>query len=653
MCGIVGVIAARAGRLPRPEVAEAMCHAIAHRGPDDQGIHYSERAFIGMRRLSIIDLDGGHQPIHNEDQTVWVVFNGEIYNFRELRRELESLGHRFATNSDTECIVHAYEEYGEECFGRLRGMFAIAILDTRQQKLVLGRDRLGKKPLYYTERDGTLAFASELKSLLVLPEFDRRISAGAMQDYLILGYVPTPQAVFETTHKLPPAHYLVFRDGSVTIRRYWELAFEPKLPGSETELAEELRQRLEDAVRVRLVSDVPFGAFLSGGMDSSLVTALMARNLGAPVKTFTIGFKEAAFDETADARLVARHVGAEHHELVVEADAVGLMDELVWYLDEPFGDSSAIPTYLVARLAAQHVKMVLSGDGGDELFAGYERYRKYQSLDRLSRVPFNLAARCLCTAGRMLPAGLGVRLQRIGARLRMPFPERYLTGVATSPAETANALLARDYGARDLFAGVRTAYERTDIAPGLERLLAGDIATYLLDDILVKVDRMTMANSLEARAPLLDHELVEFAARLPLHLKYRGGAGKHLLRHVARDLLPPSTLRKRKQGFGIPLARWFRHDLKELAQDLFASRSFRERGIFDATAVRRCLEQHLAARHDHSEQLWLLLSFELWARRFLDAHSPGSARPSVASRSARALPASAQAVGAPCRGGTA
>jgi asparagine synthase (glutamine-hydrolysing) len=596
-----------------------MCRMIVHRGPDDQGIYLGAMAQIGMRRLSIIDLAGGHQPIHNEDNTVWIVFNGEIYNFRELREDLERRGHVFYTNTDTECIVHCYEEYGEDCFSRLRGMFGVAILDIANNKLVLARDRVGKKPLFYLSEGGQLGFASELKSLLVLPGFDKQISFAALQEFLVLGYVPAPQTIFEKVRKLPPAHYLVFQNGAISVHRYWQLAFESKWKSDESSLKHQLLEHLEDAVRVRLVSDVPFGAFLSGGIDSSVVAALMARNLGAPVKTFTIGFRESEYDETLDARAIATHIGADHHELVVEANTVTLMNELVWHFDEPFGDASAIPTYLVSKLASGHVKMVLSGDGGDESFAGYERYAKYKLLNAIANLPFKISGRLLHLLGRITPGARGNRLYKIGNRTLTSYPERYLSGVALSTMEDLGMLLGSSKVMPDLFSSVRQYFLRDDIASEMDRILAGDMATYLADDVLVKVDRMTMANSIEARAPLLDHLLMEFAARLPETLKLHYGTSKYLLREAARELLPPSCLKKRKQGFGIPLAKWFREDLRELMFDLLASQSFRERGIFNLAGTRQCLERHVAGDHDYSEQLWLLMNFELWARCFLDA----------------------------------
>lgn len=596
-----------------------MCRLIAHRGPDDQGIHVHGGTRIGMRRLSIIDLGGGHQPIHNEDRTVWVVFNGEIYNFSALRQELEALGHAFYTRSDTECIVHGWEEWGEGIFSRLRGMFAIAILDQRDGTLTLARDRIGKKPLYYSVLpDGQLVFASELKCFFAVPGFRPVVSQQATHDYFALGYVPAPQSIWEGVHKLLPGHFLKVGAGRTELKCYWQLAYEPKLPADEAALKEQLLEKLQDAVRVRLVSDVPFGAFLSGGLDSSIVAVLMARQLGRPLKTFSIGFKEDEFNELPDARVVARHVGAEHHELVVEADAVSLMQDLAWYFDEPFGDASAIPTYLVSRLAAGHVKMVLSGDGGDELFAGYDRCRKFLQLERIARGSLGLGAPALRLASRLLQGQWGWRLDRIADRLEQPWPDQYLSGVALSTADDLRRLLRPELLGTDPFAGVRHHFEREDIPSRLEKILSGDMASYLVDDVLVKVDRMTMANSLEARSPLLDHELMEFAARIPPELKLRGGQTKYLLRQVARDLLPEHVLNKRKQGFAIPLARWLRGDLRELMRDTLSAAQLRKRGIFNENEVERCIGEHLAGTHDHSTRLWLLLSYELWAQSFMD-----------------------------------
>ena len=624
MCGIAGIVSVNGRALPDAAIADAMCQLIVHRGPDDQGIYRTPTAQIGMRRLSIIDLAGGHQPIHNEDKSIWIVFNGEIYNFKELRHDLEQRGHAFYTNTDTECIVHAYEEYGDECFAKLRGMFAIAILDHKRNRFVLARDRLGKKPLYYTKtKDGYLGFASELKSLFAVPGFDPSVSQAATREYFSMGYVPGPASIYEAVQKLPPAHYLVLEGGKTSIKRYWKLAFQPKWDGSEAELSARLLVHLDEAVRMRLVSDVPFGAFLSGGLDSSIVAALMARHMTSPVKTFTIGFHEDAFNEIPDARLVAHHIGAEHHELIVTPDAVGMLQELAWYFDEPFGDSSSIPTFLVSRLAAGHVKMVLSGDGGDEAFAGYSRYQKYMQLNRMARLSLGTARQGLALAGALAGNALGTRLRRIADRMALPYPERYLSGVAVSTVADISPILSLDLASLDPYAQIRGHFMRSDIDDEMEQILSGDIDTYLVDDILVKVDRMTMANSIEARAPLLDHVLLEFCARLPFHLKNNGTVGKYLLKKAARELLPDACLQKRKQGFAIPLAAWFRTDFKSLMQDILSSQSFRERGIFNVAGVRACFDRHLSGQRDFSELLWLVLTYEMWARAFVDGRASG------------------------------
>ena len=614
MCGIIGVAAAPGQQAPGLEVGRAMNALIRHRGPDDDGFFADGRVLLGMRRLAVIDLAGGHQPMHNADGSVQAVFNGEIYNYRELRAELVARGHAFYSESDSEVVVQAWEAWGEGCFARLEGMFAIALWDARRQLLVLARDRFGEKPLFWHDDGRRLAFASELKSLLALPGFRRELDADAVRAYACFGYVPAPRSIFVGVAKLEPGHYLAYAGGKARISRYYTLPFTPKFAGSEAEAGDELARRLDAAVASRLVADVPFGAFLSGGLDSSVVVALMARHLGQPVRTFSIGFREDAFNELSDARRVARHLGTEHHELVAEPDAVDLLQQLVWYLDEPFADSSAIPTFLVSRLARQHVTMVLTGDGGDEAFGGYDRYLRFLALQRLGAAR-PLAGLAAAAAGRLVPGSTGYRLRGLGERLRQPFPDSYLSGVAMTRADLAAELLGEaggnHYGA---------APRRTDGgAEMLDRIVALDIDGYLADDILVKLDRMAMANSLEGRAPLLDHRVVEFAVQLPPSLRIRHGRGKHLLREVARRWLPAEVLDKPKQGFAIPLDAWFRGPLRALAEDVLASRAFRERGLVRPEAARRILDAHLAGQAAHGETLWLVLSLELWARRFLDA----------------------------------
>jgi asparagine synthase (glutamine-hydrolysing) len=430
--------------------------------------------------------------------------------------------------------------------------------------------------------------------------------------------VPGPDSIYEGVHKLPPAHYLMLEGGRVTTHRYWRLQFEPKLKAGEAELTQRLLELLDESVRLRLVSDVPFGAFLSGGLDSSIVAVLMARHLSTPVKTFSIGFREDAFNEIPDARRIAQHIGADHHEEVMTPDAVGMVNEIAWYLDEPFGDSSSIPTFLVARMAVKHVKMALSGDGGDEAFAGYERYRKFMKLDAATRLSLGLVAPGMRLAGKVAGGHLGTRLGRMADRTSLAFPERYLSGVALSTNEDLRPILSPDIAALDPYARVRAHFQRDDIHTQMDQVLSGDVDSYLVDDILVKVDRMTMANSLEARAPLLDHVLLEFCAQLPFDLKSDFRSGKYLLKKAARALLPPESLNKRKQGFGIPIAQWFRGELKPLMQELIGDRAFRERGVFDVAGVKRMYDLHLAGNHDFGELLWLILTYEMWARTWLD-----------------------------------
>ena len=628
MCGIAGLISLDGRALPGLQTLDAMCRTIVHRGPDDQGTFHTDWAAIGMRRLSIIDVAGGHQPVTSAGGRIQLVFNGEIYNFRELRQTLEARGYVFQSHSDSECIAHAYAEYGTDCFAMLRGMFAIAIVDQDRRRLVLARDRIGKKPLYLGELSpGVLGFGSELKTLLAVPGWQPRISMDAVQDFFSLGYIPAPDTIFEGIGKLPPGHWMSIEPGqdggapNIVQTRYSHVDFLPKWTDDEDTLQERLFAELDDAVRVRLVSDVPFGAFLSGGLDSSVVCALMTRHLSQPLKTFSIGFDEAGFDELPDARRVAQHLGTEHHEMVVRPDAANLLETLVHHFDEPFGDSSAIPTFLVSQLAARHVKMVLSGDGGDELFAGYSRYRRYATLQRIRRTTLGMAPGLAKLGGALLPGARGRRLSGIGQRLGLPWPDDYLALVAlANPADLR--LLFGERAHADPFSSVRQRFVRSDIDSHAEQILSGDMDTYLVDDILVKVDRTTMANSLEARAPLLDQNLIAFAARLPFDLKLRGEQGKYLFRKVAARLLPAEVLTKRKQGFAIPLATWFRNDLRPMLLDTIGSRAFKERGIFDQAGIQRLVDEHQQGLQDRGELLWMVMVLETWMRTLPDQTSP-------------------------------
>lgn len=620
MCGIVGIVAAPGQPAPQEVTGRAMNEAVRHRGPDDEGFYQDDRALLGMRRLAVIDVAGGHQPVHAEGGRIQAVFNGEIYNYRELRAELQARGRTFQSQSDSEVVVQAYAEYGDACFSRLHGMFAIAIWDTRTQTLILARDRFGEKPLFYAHDSTRLLFASELKSLIQAPGFRRDIDTDALRGYVRYGYVPSPASIFQSVRKLPPGHYLRYAEGRIELKRYYALDFSRKQQIAEAEAEEHLATLLHEAVRSRMVADVPFGAFLSGGLDSSVIVALMTQHSSQRVRTYSIGFKEAAYNELSDARRVAEHLGTDHHELVVEPDAVSLLERLVWHLDEPFADSSAVPTFLVAQLARNEVAMVLTGDAGDEAFAGYTRYLRFLKLHRLGALkrPAALAAGL---ASGLIGGPFGYRLRGVAERMCEPFPDSYLHSVAQSRPETERDLLGEAAASYD---DPLHSIQSTAHASMLDRIIEIDFASYLPDDILVKIDRMAMANSLEGRAPFLDHRVVEFAISLPDALRVRRGRGKHLLRKVAARWLPADVLAKPKQGFSIPLGEWFRGPLRPLAEDVLGSRAFRERGLIRPDAARACLDDHLAGRADRGESLWLILSLELWARRYLDSSPSGA-----------------------------
>ena len=599
---------------------KAMCDVMRHRGPDDDGFHVEPGIALGMRRLSIIDLATGHQPIHNEDGTVWVVFNGEIYNYRELRRLLEASGHRFHTSSDTETIVHGYEEWGEQVFSKLRGMFGIALWDARARTLLVARDRAGIKPLYYGEAGGRLFFGSEAKCLLANPEVDRRLDAAALDHYLAYQYTPRDGSIFSGIRKLRPGHYLRTRDGRVTIEQYWQLPVSDGFEGDESDALAAVRHTLDGAVRSHMMSDVPLGAFLSGGIDSSIVVALMAHASNRPVKTFSIGFEESGFDELPHARRVAQHLGTEHHELVVRPDALGILDRLVWHFDEPFADSSAIPTWYVSEMARRHVTVVLSGDGGDELFGGYTRYLPHPRVASFDRLAPGIGRAVAAAAWRALPHGArGKNFLRHVARNPIG---RYVDSVSFFRSDERQALLApavrAGLGVWDAERYFSSAFARFAGLPFNAQLMAFDFETYLPEDCLVKVDRMSMAHSIESRVPLLDHLVIELAASLPASMKMPGGRLKHLLKELAFSLVPREILDRPKQGFGVPIGAWFRGELREAFGDILGSPLTRQRGYFDFTFVDRILADHLAGRRDHASQLWMLLVFELWHRQYVD-----------------------------------
>jgi asparagine synthase (glutamine-hydrolysing) len=628
MCGIAGFVdrdASDRGNAAPFALVHRMCEVIRHRGPDDEGIHVAPGVGLGMRRLSIIDLAGGRQPIHNETGTIWVVFNGEIYNYQDLRAELEALGHHFATSSDTETIVHAYEQWGERAFSRLHGMFGIALWDAPARTLLLARDRAGQKPVHYAERGGRLYFASEIKSLLAAGAVDRSINVHALDHYLAFLYTPRDESIFQGVKKLPPGHYLRWHDGRTDVRCYWEVAAAETFAGSETEAVAELDRVLQKAVRSHMVSDVPLGAFLSGGVDSSAVVGMMARASARPVKTFSIGFDEPAFDELEHARTVARHFGTDHHEFVVRPDGLSILDDLVSHFDEPFADSSAIPTWYVSEIARRHVTVVLSGDGGDELFGGYDRYLPHPRVAQFDR---------LRVPGVRTIASLVWPRLRHGARgknflrhVAQDAAGRYLDSIAMFQADERSSLFTADVRSAlsaDTGAVLRRRFERFSGLPHESRMMRFDFETYLPEDVLTKVDRMSMAHSIESRVPLLDNDVIDFAASLPSRFKIREGRRKHVLKETLRPLLPAGILDRRKQGFGVPLGVWFRGGLTGLFADVLDSPRARQRGYFEPAFVSRLLQEHLAGRRDHTLRLWQLLVFELWHRQYLDASTVAS-----------------------------
>jgi asparagine synthase (glutamine-hydrolysing) len=628
MCGIAGFVESSSPSAPfdvesSRALAHRMCDVIRHRGPDDEGLWVGEGVALGMRRLSIIDLSTGRQPIHNEDRTVWVVFNGEIYNFRSLRRTLEEAGHVFYTSTDTEVIVHAYEQWGTNAISRLRGMFGLAIWDTRSRTLVVARDRMGIKPMHYATVKGRLYFGSEIKSLLEAPDLPRDLDMDAIDHYLSFLYTPRDGSIFKSVRKLPPGHLLMWRQGVVTIEQYWELPATESYQGSEPDAVQQLRAVLTDAVRSHLVSDVPLGAFLSGGVDSSLVVGLMSAASSGRVKTFSIGFNEPAFDELDHARRVARHFDTDHHEFVVQPDGIDILDRLISHFDEPFADSSAIPTWYVSEMARRHVTVVLSGDGGDELFGGYNRYLPHPRVAAFDRYIPPAGRRIAAMAASTLPHGARGKnfLRHVGRNDH----GRYIDAIRFFGTDEKPALLTMDarrsMGGFDAEQRLARHFERYSQLPWASQMMRFDTETYLPEDVLTKVDRMSMAHSIESRVPLLDNEVVAFASTLPASLKIKEGRRKHILKEVAATLLPRDVLDRRKQGFGVPLGVWFRGHLRELFSDTLLSSASLQRGYFRPAFVRQLLDEHVAGTRDHTLRLWQLVVFERWHQQYVDGRT--------------------------------
>lgn len=616
MCGIAGFIDKQRNYENAEQLIERMCHVMRHRGPDDQGIWIGDSVALGMRRLAIIDIASGHQPISNEDQSVLVVFNGEIYNFRELRQQLQAQGHRFQTTCDTEVIVHAYEEYGDDCVIYLRGMFAFALWDRKRQRLLAARDRFGKKPFNYFWDGQRLIFGSEIKSI-VEADISRNINPLALDEFLLYRYIPTPHTLFQGISKLPAAHILIYENGQITTKRYWELPFTPTNRDDEATAIEKTRLLIQEAVQMRLVSEVPLGAFLSGGVDSSIVVGFMSKFSAQPVQTFAIGFEEEAYSELFYARQVASHFGTNHHEFVVQPDLVSVLPELVWAYDEPFADSSMLPTYYVSKLAREYVTVVLTGDGGDEIFGGYTRYQRELSINRIP-----LFFRLLMGYGGMLLPD-GMRGKNRLNNLRYDFANRYMHVFQVFPNSLRASMYSQDYASlvHDHDPGERLISELQHVShlDITSRMQYADVRNYLADDILVKVDKASMINSLEARAPLLDHYLAEYVSSLPAKFRVRDGELKYLLKKVAQDILPANILSRPKQGFAVPIKHWFRNELNHYTSDLLCSRQSRQRGIFNQEFIDNILHAHAHSKSvDFSEAIWALLCLELWFQTYMD-----------------------------------
>lgn len=627
MCGIVGIIN-NGERVANREILEKMNRAIVHRGPDDDGFYFNENVGLGMRRLAIIDIAHGKQPIHNADKTKWIVFNGEIYNYQELRADLEKRGHKLYTNSDTEAIVRLYDEYGVDCVKYLRGMFAFAIWDEREKELFIARDRVGKKPLLYSHQpNGDLIFGSEFQALLQHPDISREVDAEAIDAYLSYLCVPAPLTAFKQIRKLEPGHWLKWKDGVIETRRYWQPDFSRKIKISEQEAIEETTRILRESTKLRMISEVPLGAFLSGGVDSSIVVALMAQESSQPVKTFSIGFEEQDFSELKYARRVANHVGAEYNEFIVRPNALDVLPTLVEHYGEPYADSSAIPTYYVAKETRQHVTVALNGDGGDESFAGYERYVAMGLAEAYNRIPSALRKVFIEAPVGVVPTSELKKsrardAKRFLAAARLPRNERYFRWMSTFDREAKQALYTDDFAARlaNVDAGdfLGDWFSNANGSGSLDAALLVDQMTYLPNDLLVKVDIATMANSLEGRSPFLDHKVIEFAASLPASLKMGRFETKSLLKKVAARLVPKEVIYRKKMGFGVPIGKWLRGEMKDFVREVLLSQKSLNRGIVKPQMLQKYVSEHIKSERDHAFRIWTLLMLELWFQKFID-----------------------------------
>jgi asparagine synthase (glutamine-hydrolysing) len=629
MCGICGVIQPK-NRIVSEDIIRRMCSKMQHRGPDDEGVYLKNGHLavgLGHRRLAIIDLStSAHQPMSNEDGSIWLVINGEIFNYKQLRKELEQKGHYFKSRTDFEVLLHLYEDLGEDCVSKLRGMFAFAIWDQRENKLILGRDRLGQKPLIYYFNGQSLCFASEFSALFASGLVEKKINYSMVDSYLAFGYIPAPRTIYEKVYKLLPGHLAIYKNNKLTFRRYWQLNYAHKLNIDEQQAVEELRRIITEAVRLRLQSDVPLGVFLSGGLDSSMVVAIMA-GLGQKVKTFSIGFTEQAFNELDYARMVAQRYQTEHRELIVTPKAAEIIPLLVERYGEPYADSSAIPSYFVARETRRFVTVALNGDGGDESFAGYERYQAMYLAQAYCKIPRVLREGILNKILTRLPDSIHFhsrlrKIRRFAQGAALPYQKRYLRWMSMLKEDLRNQIynerLKDNLRGEDTLQHLKPYLDHLGRLELLDTLLLTDISTNLPNDLLVKMDIATMANSLEGRSPFLDQEVVQFMASLPVKMKFKGLAKKYLIKKIARDYLPKKVIFRPKAGFGVPVGYWFRNELKSLVVDNLLSAKFFQRNYFKRQAIENLVKDHLQARKDYTFAIWTLLVFELWHQRFID-----------------------------------
>ncbi|MCH9021430.1 MAG: asparagine synthase (glutamine-hydrolyzing) [Planctomycetes bacterium] len=628
MCGITGIISFESDLPIQSKELERMAAVLAHRGPDDSGVYLDPQGHCGLanRRLAVIDIKGGHQPLSNEDQTLWITYNGQCYNFEQLRKDLIAQGHRFQTRCDTEVIVHLYEQYGPDCVNHIRGMFAFAIWDTKKKQLFLARDRMGQKPLYYGFYRGRLVFASQCNAILQSDRFPRRPDHAAISQYLLLQYVPFPASGFKDIHQLPPAHVMTIDASNIEqpkAKRYWSLGQAAPFRGTFTQAKEQLHSELTEATRLRLISDVPLGAFLSGGIDSTIIVGLMSQFENDPIKACTIGFTEKKYNELPDARLVAKRYNCDHKVSIVQADCHETIDELTTFYDEPFADSSALPTFLLSQLARKHVTVALTGDGGDECFGGYDRYRALNWAQRIQRSKIlNQLLRCGCWKNIRASEHRSRRrrLQRFMTAASMPIDRCYLKWLSVFDPDMLTELLRKEnFTDRVEANGWNTlaAYFKKPNDPAGQAMIA-DGSTYLPGDLNTKADRASMAVGLELRSPFQDHKVVELAYSLPTRWRVNGLTNKYILRKTFRSLIPPPLRRRPKRGFGVPMGRWFRHELRERFIDTVLSRRALERGYFNQQAIENLLAENDQRRQDHGHRLWSLLMLELWHRKYID-----------------------------------